>query len=168
MLRYKTLPREISSKTTGPQGTKGMKPQKNALEQQLNTLYKGHCCRDSVGGCVMSQHDVLMLSTVANMLRLYADMLNVIAGIEEASGRKADELLKELLSPQSLAKLSQKLPSDVFGEFMSALLRLATALASVQNPLALPSNEKRRLAFELSEIAKSIENVVERLKAMKQ
>ncbi|MCC6016456.1 MAG: hypothetical protein LM583_02755 [Desulfurococcaceae archaeon] len=116
----------------------------------------------------MSQHDVLMLSTVANMLRLYADMLNVIAGIEEASGRKADELLKELLSPQSLAKLSQKLPSDVFGEFMSALLRLATALASVQNPLALPSNEKRRLAFELSEIAKSIENVVERLKAMKQ
>ena len=116
----------------------------------------------------MSQHDVLMLSTVVNMLKLYAAMLNSIADIEEASGKKADELLKELLSPQNLAKLSQKLPPDVFGAFMSALLRLATTFASVQNPLALPSNEKRRLASELNEIAKSIENAVEKLKAMRQ
>jgi hypothetical protein len=44
------------------------------------------------------------------------------------------------------------------------LLRLAT-LTSVQNPLALPSNEKRKLASELSEVIKSLEKVVEKLKA---
>jgi flagellar biosynthesis chaperone FliJ len=53
----------------------------------------------------------------------------------------------------------------MFGEFMSALLRLTT-LASVQNSLALPSNEKRKLASELSEVVKSIEKVAEKLKAM--
>jgi len=113
----------------------------------------------------MPQHEVLMLSTVVNVLKLYADILNAIASVEEASGKKADELLRELLSPQNLAKLSQKLPPDMFGEFMSALLRLTT-LASVQNPLALPSNEKRKLASELSEVVKSIEKVAEKLKAM--
>jgi hypothetical protein len=105
-----------------------------------------------------------MLSAVVNILKLYADILNTIASIEEASGKRADELLKELLNPQNLAKLGQKLPSDMFGEFMSALLRLAT-LTSVQNPLALPSNEKRKLASELSEVVKSLEKVVEKLKA---
>jgi hypothetical protein len=54
----------------------------------------------------MPQHEVLMLSTVVNMLKLYADIFNAIASIEEASGKKADELLRELLSPQNLAKLS--------------------------------------------------------------
>jgi hypothetical protein len=105
-----------------------------------------------------------MLSAVVNISKLYADILNTIASIEEASGKRADELLKELLNPQNLAKLGQKLPSDMFGEFMSALLRLAT-LTSVQNPLALPSNEKRKLASELSEVVKSLEKVVEKLKA---
>jgi len=130
----------------------------------ISILYKG-----IVGKLLlvisMPQHEVLMLSTVVNVLKLYADMLNAIASVEEASGKKADELLRELLSPQSLAKLGQKLPPDMFGEFMSALLRLTT-LASVQNPLALPSNEKRKLASELSEVVKSIEKVAEKLKAM--
>jgi hypothetical protein len=36
----------------------------------------------------MPQHEVLMLSTVVNMLKLYADILNAIASIEEASGKK--------------------------------------------------------------------------------
>jgi hypothetical protein len=59
-----------------------------------------------------------MLSAVVNILKLYADILNTIASIDEASGKRADELLKELLNPQNLAKLGQKLPSDMFGEFM--------------------------------------------------
>jgi len=71
----------------------------------------------------MSQHNVLMLDAVINMLKLYADALNAIASVEEASGRRADELLRELLTPQNLAKLSQRLSPDVFGEFMSALLK---------------------------------------------
>lgn len=90
----------------------------------------------------MSQHDVLILDAVINMLKLYADALNAIASVEEVSGRRADELLRELLASQNLAKLSQKLSPDMFGEFMSALLRLAT-LASVQNPLTLSPSEKR-------------------------
>jgi HJR/Mrr/RecB family endonuclease len=72
----------------------------------------------------MSQHDVLILDAVINMLKLYADALNAIASVEEVSGKRADELLRKLLAPQNLAKLSQKLSPDVFGEFMSALLRL--------------------------------------------
>jgi hypothetical protein len=100
-----------------------------------------------------------MLSAVVNMLKLYADILNAIASIDEASGKRADELLKELLNPQNLAKLGQKLPSDMFGEFMSALLRLAT-LTSVQNPLALPSNEKRKLASELSELLNPLKRLL--------
>jgi len=72
----------------------------------------------------MSQHDVLMLDAVINMLKLYADALNAIASVEEVSGRRANELLRELLASQNLAKLSQRLSSDMFGEFMSALLRL--------------------------------------------
>jgi hypothetical protein len=72
----------------------------------------------------MSQHDVLMLDAVINMLKLYADALNAIASVEEVSGRRANELLRELLASQNLAKLSQRLPPDVFREFMSALSRL--------------------------------------------
>jgi hypothetical protein len=90
----------------------------------------------------MSQHDVLMLDAVINMLKLYVDALNAIACVEEVSGRRTGELLRELLASQNFAKLSQKLSLDVFGEFMSALLRLAT-LASVQNPLTLSPSEKR-------------------------
>jgi hypothetical protein len=38
----------------------------------------------------MSQHDVLMLDAVINMLKLYADALNAIASVEEVSGRRAN------------------------------------------------------------------------------
>jgi hypothetical protein len=47
----------------------------------------------------MSQHDVLMLDAVINMVKLYADALNAIASVEKVSGRRADELLRELPSP---------------------------------------------------------------------
>jgi hypothetical protein len=83
-----------------------------------------------------------MLDAVINMLKLYADALNAIASVEEVSGRRADELLKELLASQNFAKLSQRPSPDVFREFMSVLLRLTT-LASVQNPLTLSPSEKR-------------------------
>jgi len=61
----------------------------------------------------MSQHDVLILDAVINMLKLYADALNAIASVEKVSGRRADELLRELLAPQNLAKLSQRLSPDM-------------------------------------------------------
>jgi len=103
------------------------------------------------------------LRIIIDMLKMYAQLLNVIAEVEENSGKRFDELLKELFSPAKLAGLYDKLPPDVYGEFMAMLLRLASLSSTVQNPMILPVDEKRRVASELAEIASSLEKLIGRL-----
>jgi len=109
---------------------------------------------------------VVILKAVVDMLRLYSQILNAVAEIEEASGKKVDELLRELLSPGSLVELGKRLPPDIYGELMSSILRLAVIASTIQNPLALPASEKKRVAAEVTEIIKSLEKVVEKLKVL--
>jgi len=103
------------------------------------------------------------LKVVVDMLKMYAYLLSTIAEIEEVSGKRFDEFLKELLSLEKLLGLYGRLPPEVYAEFMAAMLRLASLSATVQNPLALPTSEKRRVSAEVLEIAGTLERVVEKL-----
>jgi len=112
---------------------------------------------------ILSLSESESLRIIIDMLKMYARLLNVIAEVEENSGKRFDELLKELFSPAKLAGLYNKLPPDVYGEFMAVLLRLASLSSTVQNPMILPVDEKRRVASELADIASSLEKLIGRL-----
>ena len=95
------------------------------------------------------------LEVIVNALKLFAQILESIIDIEEARGTRFDEALRELLKPETLLKLSEKLPPELRGELMTALLRLAALASRVQNPLALPTHEKRKVLSELRSIIDS-------------
>jgi hypothetical protein len=66
-----------------------------------------------------------------------------------------------------LLELHKKLPPDVYSELMASLLRLATLSSSVQNPLMLPTTEKKRVASELRKVVASLESVIEKVRELK-
>jgi len=101
------------------------------------------------------------------MLRMYAQLLDFMAEVEEEHGKRFDEILKEVLSIATLLELHEKLPPDVYSELMASLLRLATLTSSVQNPLLLPVTEKRRIASELRKVIASLERIVEKVRELK-
>ena len=102
-----------------------------------------------------------------DMLRMYAQLLDSIAKVEEEHGKRFDEVLKEVLSPTTLLELHKELPPDVYSELMASLLRLATLTSSMQNPLLLPATEKRRVASELRKVVASLERIIERARELK-
>jgi hypothetical protein len=112
----------------------------------------------------MSGPEDKILEVVVNMLEAYARMLMIIAEIEEITGKRFEEVLNELFKPEKLSELYKKVPADVYGEFMAALMRLVSISSTIQNPLALSINEKRRVSKEIMEIAEAIRKTTEKLK----
>jgi hypothetical protein len=103
-------------------------------------------------------------STIINMFKMFSVILREIADIEESEGKRIDEVLKESLSPTRLAELSKKMPPDIYTELIASLLKLASIMSTITNPMMLPANEKKKLVSEIEEIANSLENVVNKLK----
>ena len=60
------------------------------------------------------------------LLKLFAHILESIIKVEEDRGARFDEILGELLKPETLLQLFEKLSLELRGELMTALLRLAT------------------------------------------
>jgi len=105
------------------------------------------------------------LGAVVDLLEAYARVLLAIAEVEEATGKRFDEFLRGLFTPEKLRDLYNKLPGEVYGEFMASLLKLVSISSTFQNPLTLPASEKKRVSGEVKEVAESIRKVVDRLKA---
>jgi F0F1-type ATP synthase delta subunit len=103
------------------------------------------------------------LKALTGMLKTYAQVLSAVAEIEEATGKKFDELLKEVFNPSKLAELHGKLPAEVYGELVAALLKLASISSNVPNPMLLPAEEKRKLSSQVLEIAESLEKAARKL-----
>jgi hypothetical protein len=114
---------------------------------------------------VMSRPEDKTLEVIVNMLEVYARMLMIIAEVEETTGKRFAEFLKELFVPEKLSELYKKMPADVYGEFMAALMRLVSIASTIQNPLALSIDEKKRVSKEIMEIAEAIRKVAEKFKA---
>jgi len=106
------------------------------------------------------------LTPMIEMVKVFSRILNEVAEFEEVEGRRLDEALNDLLNPEHLAEFSKHIPSDVFGEFMAAIMKLAVTMAKAQNFMQLPSDEKRKLASELERIAISLEEVTEKIRRM--
>lgn len=113
----------------------------------------------------MSSSESEALKAMIDVLRMYTQSLNIIADVEERSGKKFDELLRELFNPTRLAELGQRLPRDVYGEFMASLFRLISIFSTAQNPMTLPISEKKRVSSEVSKIVESMEKAAEGLEA---
>jgi hypothetical protein len=116
-------------------------------------------------GFDMSRPEDKTLEVVADMLETYARMLMIVAEVEETTGKRFTEFLKELFTPEKLSELYRRVPAEVFGEFMAALMRLVSIASAIQNPLALSVDEKRRVSKEIMEIAEAIRRVAEKLRA---
>jgi len=108
--------------------------------------------------------DEIVLKIVIDECRLFAQLLNMIADVEERYGKKFDDVLKEFLSPARLAELYKRLPLDVYGELMGSLLQFYTITS--QNPLTLPPSEKKEAASEITRLAASLEKIIEKLRGM--
>lgn len=113
----------------------------------------------------MSSYENKTWKIVVEILKVYAQMLNNIADLEEATGKRFDEYLKELLTPARFVELYEKMPPDIYGELMALLFRLATLSSIVQNPIILPTGEKRRIASEILKISESLEKIILKLGA---
>jgi hypothetical protein len=112
----------------------------------------------------LSLIDEAVLGIVIDECKLFAQLLNMIADVEERYGRRFDDVLKELLSPARLTELYKRLPPDVYGELIGSLLQFYTVTS--QNPLTLPPSEKREAASEIIKLANSLERVIEKLKGV--
>jgi len=105
----------------------------------------------------------LDLEVIVKVLKPFAQILESIINIEETWGTGFDKVLVELLKPETLLKLSEKLSPELRGELMMALLRLATLASQARNPLALPTYEKKKVLSELRSIIDSLEKIASRL-----
>jgi len=104
------------------------------------------------------------LEDVIEALKLFAHILENIIRIEEDQKARFDEMLREILKPETLLQLSEKLPLELRRELMTALLKLATLAPRTQNFLALPTEEKKKILSELESIINSLEKVVSHLR----
>jgi len=100
------------------------------------------------------------------MLKLLGRVLREVADFEESEKERLDQALNEMLAPERLAELSEKLPPEVFGTFIAATMKFATVAGKFQGFWQLPPSEKRKLAEEVEQIAASWEKLISTLKEM--
>jgi hypothetical protein len=86
---------------------------------------------------------------IAEMMRSYSQILKAVAEIEEVGGQPFDEMLKKLFSPEKLAEMRNRVPPNLYAIFAVALFRLTAAAPKLQNPLALSTEEKKKLSNEI-------------------
>lgn|GEM_PF-2575434 len=98
------------------------------------------------------------LLTFTSALKLLGDLLRDIAEIEGKEGKRLDEILKEVLTPSKMVELSSRLTPETYAAFVSSLFRLSTL--NWADLTALPSDEKKKVAEQLKEIAETIERAV--------
>ena len=103
------------------------------------------------------------LRALIGMLKIYAQLLGAVAEIEEISGKRFDDALKEMFDPSKLAELHGKLPAEVYGELAAALFKLASISSTAPNPMLLPAEEKTRLRSQIMEIAEALERAMQKL-----
>jgi hypothetical protein len=65
----------------------------------------------------------LAIKAMIEMLRSYASALNNVADVEERSGKRFDEVIRDMFSPATLSTLYEMLPSDVYGELMGTFFK---------------------------------------------
>ena len=100
------------------------------------------------------------LKLIADSMRSYSQILKAVAEIEEASREPFDEVLKRLFSTEKLAEMRNRLPPDLYAEFAASLFKLASVAPKLQNPLALTTEEKKKLSNEILEIAETVAKTV--------
>ena len=99
------------------------------------------------------------LKLIADSMRSYSQILKAVAEIEEASREPFDEVLKRLFSPEKLAEMRNRLPPDLYAEFAASLFKLTAVAPKLQNPLALTTEEKKKLSNEILEIAETVAKI---------
>jgi hypothetical protein len=86
------------------------------------------------------------------MMRSFSQILKAVTEIEKAGGQPFEDL-KKLFSPEKLAEMRNRVPPNLYAVFAVALFRLTAAAPKLQNPLALTTEEKKKLSNEILEIA---------------
>jgi hypothetical protein len=99
------------------------------------------------------------LKLIAEIMRSYSQILKAVAEIEEAGGQPFDEVLKKLFSPEKLAEMHNRVPPDLYAEFAASLFKLTAVAPKLQNPLALSTEEKKKLSNEILEIAEIVAKI---------
>jgi len=93
------------------------------------------------------------LKLIVEMTRSYSQILKAVAEIEEAGRQPFDEILKKLFSPEKLAEMRNRVPPNLYAVFAVSLFKLTATAPKLQNPLALSTEEKKKLPNEIAEIA---------------
>jgi len=107
------------------------------------------------------------LAPLIELLKILGKIIRQIAEYEELEGQSLDDALNELFKPENLAKLSKKLPIEVFGSFMASMVRFSVLYSKLVNFGSLSPEEKKQIAVELEEIAASWEKFVQKLQEIK-
>jgi len=109
---------------------------------------------------VVAEVEETALKLIAEMMRSFSQILKAVTEIEEAGGQPFDEVLKRLFSPEKLAEMRNRAPPDLYAEFAASLFKLASVAPKLQNPLALTTEEKKKLSSEMLEIAETVAKIV--------
>jgi hypothetical protein len=99
------------------------------------------------------------LKLIADALRSYSQILETMAEIEETAKKTFDEVLKEVFNPDRLAEMRNRLPPDLYAEFAASLFKLASVAPKLQNPLALTTEEKKKISDDMLKIAETIAKI---------
>jgi hypothetical protein len=98
------------------------------------------------------------LKLIADALRSYSQILETMAEIEETA-KKTFDVLKEVFNPDRLAEMRNRLPPDLYAEFAASLFKLASVAPKLQNPLALTTEEKKKISDDMLKIAETITKI---------
>ena len=98
------------------------------------------------------------LKLIADALRSYSQILETMAEIEETA-KKTFDVLKEVFNPDRLAEMRNRLPPDLYAEFAASLFKLASVAPKLQNPLALTTEEKKKISDDMLKIAETIAKI---------
>ena len=98
------------------------------------------------------------LKLIADALKSYSQILETMAEIEETA-KKTFDVLKEVFNPDRLAEMRNRLPPDLYAEFAASLFKLASVAPKLQNPLALTTEEKKKISDDMLKIAETIAKI---------
>ena len=98
------------------------------------------------------------LKLIADALKSYSQILETMAEIEETA-KKTFDVLKEVFNPDRLAEMRNRLPPDLYAEFAASLFKLASVPPKLQNPLALTTEEKKKISDDMLKIAETIAKI---------
>ncbi len=96
------------------------------------------------------------------MLKAFGGFVKTVGKVEKTTGKSIEELYNEIISPENMTRLAERLPPDIVGKMFTMVFQMYSLLSKTKDLSRLSSEEKIEIGEKIINTAEQLEQLVKK------